>query len=474
MNYIPKKFCDPHIGLKTAPDAPVLVALSGGADSAALLHIMCLCREKHDFRLCAAHVNHNIRTEKYNNEAKRDENFCRELCRRLGVELFVLSVDIPSLASKTGESTETVARNARYGFFEQIMQSEDIKILLTAHNASDNLETQIFNLCRGCSVKGIAGIPRTRHMGCDSTLTVFRPLLDMSKPEILEYCSNCSIDYVTDSTNLEGDYTRNRIRHNIIPELEQIFQSPAAAASRLALSATEDSELLTLQAKEIFMSLQKKTEIPLDMLKGLHPSLGKRLVCLAYSSLSESTLEAVHINSLLSLADSAVPHSSVSLPNMIRARIESNSLVFEKSDDTKTVAEPTDYLIRLSDGVNIIPNTDFAVVISDSPNVDKTLEINKEIYKLYTSAHIKNAKILPLYARGRHEGDKIHTCGMTKSVKKLQCEKKLPLCERYTLPVIADSDKNIIYVPKCAVSDIYSCDCTPIYIFIYKSERTAI
>lgn len=472
MNYIPQKFCDPHSSLTSPPSAPVLVALSGGADSAALLHIMCLCREKHDFRLCAAHVNHNIRTEKYNNEAKRDEDFCRELCQRLGVELFVLSIDIPSLACERGESTETVARDVRYGFFEQIMRREGINILLTAHNASDNLETQIFNLCRGCSVRGIAGIPRTRPLS--DGMTVFRPLLDMSKPEILAYCADCSVDFVTDSTNLEGDYTRNRIRHNIIPELERIFQSPASSASRLALSAAEDSDLLLSEAKSLLTSLEKQTEIPLSMLKGLHPSLGKRLVCLAYASLSENSLEAVHINSILKLADSAVPHSSVSLPCRVCACIENNSLVFGREDNLKAPPEPTEYLIKLSDGVNIIPNTDFAVVVSCSMHVDKTLEINQEIYKLYTSAHIKNAKILPLYARPRHEGDKIHTGGMTKSVKKLHCEKKLPLNERRALPLITDTEGNILYVPKCAVSDTSPCDCNPIYILIYKSERTAL
>lgn len=490
MKFIPNEFCDPHKALGLSPDAPMLVALSGGADSSALLHIMCLCREIVPFRLCAAHVNHNIRTEKYSNEADRDESFCREMCKRMNVELFVLNADVPSLARERGESTETVARDVRYSFFRQIMHKEGINVLLTAHNASDNLETQIFNLCRGCTIKGISGIPRSRPLDRDGAC-VFRPLLDMSKSDILTYCENLSIEYVTDSTNFEQDYTRNRIRHKVIPELENMFGALSSASSRLASTAAEDDEFITSRAAEILSSLPS-SDIPLDVLESLHPALKRRIICLAYAELekkdshitasdksspdstSACRLETVHIRSILSLASGAVPHSSVSLPGRICAKIEHGALIFSNEILPSEQPAACEYNIKLSDGINIIPHTDTAVVISDGADTAQVININGEIYKLYTSAHIKNAKILPLYARTRREGDIIHTRGMTKSIKKLHCEKKLPLCERHSLPLITDGDGRILYAPKCAVSDIAAEDCKPLDILIYKIERTAL
>ena len=145
----PDFFKDPHILAQKEQNSPVLLGLSGGADSSALLFLLSKLQKEKHFPLYAAHVNHNIRTADYNNEAMRDENFCHEICRQLDVELFVADIDVPRLSKESGQSLETVAREARYRFFSEIMEKKGIGILVTAHNADDNLETQIFNLCRG-------------------------------------------------------------------------------------------------------------------------------------------------------------------------------------------------------------------------------------------------------------------------------------------------------------------------------------
>ncbi|MBE6547463.1 MAG: tRNA lysidine(34) synthetase TilS [Ruminococcaceae bacterium] len=459
MNKLPKNFREPHAALGVEKNTPVLVALSGGADSTSLLHMMCVCRESLGFELYAAHVNHNIRTEQYNNEALRDEMFCRELCQKLGVELFVLNADIPKLCEASGESTETVARNVRYEFFASIMKERGVPVLVTAHNANDNLETQIFNLCRGCGTQGISGIPQIRYFEGG---TIFRPLLAVSREDILEFCKKNSIEYVTDSTNLEDEYTRNRIRSRIIPELSDIFGNVAAASSRLSDAANEDCDFIAKQANSVGASFADN-KIPLDTFNSLHIALKRRILCSEFEKHSDETLEAVHQNALIALAEKAVPHSSVSLPDSMRARIEFNCLFFEKQ--TTEIFAP--YEVPLSFGFNKIGSAPFGVLLSKDEIHQSEAEFDGEIYKLYTSAILKSAKIDALSARSRREGDTIRLCGMTKKIKKLFCEAKIPLAQRQTLPLIVDGDE-IIYAPFCGISDsAKSHEQNKLYIYIY-------
>ncbi len=465
MNKLPQKFRDPHKETGAGENDSVLVALSGGADSTALLYMMCVCREKSHFRLCAAHVNHNIRTEQYNNEALRDEIFCRELCDKLGVELFVLNADIPALAAEQGESTETLARRVRYDFFASTMREQNIKILLTAHNADDNLETQIFNLCRGCGAQGISGIPPMREFP-EGNGIIFRPLLSLTKSEILKYCSDNSLEFVTDSTNFETEYTRNKIRSRIIPELEDIFGNPQVTSQRLSAAISEDTDYINSQARAVYNSFEDG-EIPLDTLNSLHIALRRRILCMGFSKVSPASLEAVHINALIELAQKAIPHASISLPDCVTAKVEQSCIIFERQAPIPTQS----YEIKLKCGINIIEGTDFIICVSDT-EVRENPHIDGQIYKLYTSAKLKNVRISSLLARSRREGDTIRSGKMTKKLKKLMCDKKVPLSERNSLPIITECGE-IIYVPLCAVCDRAMAKSDyQIKIDIYKAERT--
>ncbi len=395
----------------------------------------------------------------------RDETFCRELCDKLGVELFVLDADIPALASEQGESEETVARQVRYDFFAKIMREQNIKTLLTAHNADDNLETQIFNLCRGCGAHGISGIPPMREFP-EGDGIIFRPLLSLTKAEIMEYCKDNSLEFVTDSTNFETEYTRNRIRAKIIPELMDIFGNPQVASQRLSAAISEDADYISSQARSVYNSFEGE-QIPLKVFNSLHIALRRRILCMGFAKISRASLEAVHINSLIELAQKAVPHASISLPDSISAKIEQDCVVFEKH----TPAVTQSYEIKLEYGINKMEGTDFIVCVSDAES-QEFLHIDGRIYKLYTSAKLKNVRISLLFARSRREGDTIRSGKMTKKLKKLMCDKKVPISERDSLPIITECGE-IIYAPLCAV-----CDRTlaksdyKIKIDIYKAERT--
>lgn len=183
----------------------VICGLSGGADSVSLLLVLNEISKEMDFTLKALHVNHCLRGA----ESDRDENFCRELCKSLNIPFKAVSCNVTDFAEKNQLSVEESARILRYKIFAE---NSDGSKIATAHNANDNLETVIFNLARGTALKGISGIPPIRD-------NIIRPLLAVSRSEIECYLNSLNQNYVTDSTNLSDDYTRNKIRHQVLPIL---------------------------------------------------------------------------------------------------------------------------------------------------------------------------------------------------------------------------------------------------------------
>ena len=442
IEILPSYFKDPHTLAGLNECEPILVALSGGADSSALLHLLCALREKIDFPLYAAHINHNIRTEEYGNEAERDERFCASLCSSLGVELFVHRADVPEIAAAEGKSLETAARDVRYAFFSEIMEQKDVRILVTAHNADDNFETQIFNLCRGCGIEGIGGIPAVRPLDRDGCRVAVRPLLSATKQEIFELCHKNGIEYVSDSTNFEDDCVRNKLRLNLIPMLREIFPSPARAGARLSEAAREDNDFIISEARRFSESHES---VDTRLLCSLHPAVAKRVIRLRFEKDFSASLEKVHVDEILNFASSG-KNGSISLPESSRAVFADGILTF--GPDKAPQKEPESYSVPLSEGFNPINDTLFAVCVTKR---DCRQPVIDESYSLYASADI-NGALNGLFARNRRVGDTILNGGVHKKLKKLMCDKKVPLTHRDTLPLIC-SQNEIIYAPLCAVSD---------------------
>ncbi len=438
-------FASPHSLAHFDICEPILLALSGGADSSCLLHLLFDYSKNVGCRLYAAHVNHNIRTTDYANEADRDEQFCRELCQKLGVELFVLSIDVPTLAQETGESLETAARAARYSFFADIMLKHGIKILATAHNADDNLETQIFNLCRGCSTDGLCGIPRVRCFDDVEGAVIVRPILNAPKAEILEFCNTKSIGFVTDSTNLEDDCTRNRIRHNIIPELVSLFGNPQKASIRLSKSAEQDSSFIRSHAEKFIKDTDSR--IPLDRFCDLMPSVASRVLSTLFHKKTGASLEAVHIDALMGISHSRKEGASVSLPDHTSAIIKNEHLIFVFDTD-KEVQKATRYERSLVEGINFIEDCPFAVAVHRGEEKASV----PENFELYSRACLYIKELSDLTVRNRNPGDLILDGGMHKKLKKLMCDKKINAYDRDVLPIICDGGQ-VIYAPLCAVAD---------------------
>lgn len=197
----------------------VLVALSGGADSVALLRVLLQA----GYTCVAAHCNFHLRGE----ESCRDEAFVRDLCGRLQVPLHVTHFDTEGYASAHGVSIEMAARELRYAWFEEVRTAEKARVVAVAHHRDDSVETFLLNLVRGTGINGLKGMMAVNG-------TVVRPLLEVSRKEILEYLQALGQDYVTDSTNLADEFTRNKLRLDVIPLLEEINPSVPEAISETA------------------------------------------------------------------------------------------------------------------------------------------------------------------------------------------------------------------------------------------------
>lgn len=214
----------------------IICGLSGGADSVCLLLTMYSLCERLGITVSALHVNHCLRGA----ESDRDEQFCRELCEKMDIPFTAVSCDVKGYAEKNSLSCEESARKLRYDIFSKYSAGRKIA---TAHNADDNLETVIHNLIRGTALKGLSGIPVVRN-------NIVRPLLAVSRHEIEEYLSKVGQDYVTDSTNLTDDYTRNKIRHRIIPLMREINGSLTETSVRSIDSLRSENSLIETEVDE--------------------------------------------------------------------------------------------------------------------------------------------------------------------------------------------------------------------------------
>jgi len=256
----------------------VLVALSGGPDSVALLHLLYGLKDKYSIKLAAAHLDHGIRKE-----SSKDREFCRQLCRSLDIKFHSKRSNVGVLAAKSKTSLEETGREARYAYLNLLADKYRYDRIATGHTADDNVETVIFNLARGCGLSGLSGIPPKRGR-------IIRPLIEIRKQDILRWLDAHDIDYRIDKTNRSLRYARNRIRARIVPELERLNRSASENITRLTRNISEEVEFIDSVASKAFKECLLKagnSKIVLDLgkIKGYDKKLRKKLVVEAYRRL---------------------------------------------------------------------------------------------------------------------------------------------------------------------------------------------
>ena len=399
----------------------VLIALSGGADSTALLLGLNEIKDKLKINLSAIHINHNIRGA----EAERDQKFCVSLCQKLGVPLIVESIDVPKIAEINNESLELAARNMRYNAFEKHCK----KFIVTAHTADDNCETVIYNLARGTGTKGFCGIPAVRQ-------NILRPLIFCTRNDILDYLKNKGQDYVTDSTNLSNDYTRNKIRHNIVIPLKDINPSLLDAVSKSSVVAEEDIDFLEKYAQSLFSKYYFEKENVKFLSKNLsseHPSIRKRILAKFYdiSELCDKGLDFIHLSEMDRVLTGEIKKTSLDNHKLFK----SSKLGFLIEE----VVLKNEFHQELYINSGEILNSGYYLLKISNKKYDNLKKINNLLFKY----SIDCDKIIGnLEIRSRRDGDKFSPVGrnLSKTIKKLLCESDLTDSEKSNLFIICDED----------------------------------
>lgn len=424
----------------------IVIGYSGGADSSLLLYALAEIAGERSLRLHAVHINHMLRGA----DADADEEFCRRTCERLGIPFFSKKFNVREMAQDLGQSEEECARDVRYGFFSEIkgriesVHEDALVRIATAHNATDNAETILFHLARGSGIRGMCGIPPLRDG------YIIRPILTLSKEQVLSYCSELGIEYVTDATNSETVYTRNRIRHNILPELRGINPSLEAAVLRLTESLRADARYLEHAAEKCYSSLCQGGREPLtrEKLLSLDEALRTRVLC-RYLEDAGAGYEYTHIDQALRLIARG---GDFSLSLIGRVRLTCRfGVLFVEADTRETDTAPKEWEIVLFEGENILPQGGRIFMYSDESRLEEIKIQN--IYNLFIKQTLCGDTINSVFrARCRREGDVILSGGHTHKLKKLYSDKKIPKSERHTLPVV-ERDGAVVWIPDVRLAD---------------------
>ena len=397
----------------------VTVALSGGADSVCLAHMLSILKGKYGFSLSAIHINHQLRGE----ESDRDQAFAEELCKSLDIPLTVRSVDVNGYANKTAQSIELAARELRYKAFGELEG-----VVATAHHTGDNLETVIYNMTRGTGLKGLCGIPPVRD-------NFIRPLIFCTREEIENYLLENSLSFVVDSSNLTNDYTRNILRHKVTPVLKGINPALERRTYSMCENLREEEDFLSLTASKIYLLCLKGDALDAELLSVQHSAIIKRVIALYISERLGINLDSLHLNNL---KDITLRSGRASLPQNCSAVCQKGKFFIEKNGEEdcrqEYSVETTDELIENTEKIN-------SLFLKNAVDCDK----------------IKGNLVI----RTRAEGDSIRLegRGCTKTLKKLFNEYKIPKYSREFLPVASD-DEGVVWIYGIGVSERVAVDKT--------------
>ena len=367
----------------------VVCAVSGGADSMALLWALYLLKEEWNLDLSAAHFNHHLRGE----ESDRDEAFVRDFCTGYGIPLHVGSAQVVS-----GEKgLEAAARDARYAFLQSLPGK-----IATAHTADDNAETVLMHLVRGTGLKGLGGIAPKRN-------NLIRPMLNITRAEVETFLTEYAVDYIHDSSNSADEFLRNRLRHHVMPLLKAENPKLSENLSAMALRLREDEQALS--------DLSRLEQPEVEKLRAMAPALRARALERFLKECGVREPEAVHIRLAESLVFSDTPSARASFPG----------------------------------GITIGRNYGTLEVVSEaaSPQLKFTCTPAAEI--INTADTFTVAVVGKLSIRSRQSGDTIRLPGGTKSIKKLFIDRKIPAAKRSSIPILCD-EAGIIGIPGISVN----------------------
>lgn len=413
------------------------VGVSGGADSMCLLEILSKLKDEYDIILKVVHVNHNIRGD----EALRDQKLVEDYCCKLGIDCVVHSVDIPALAKENGIGEEECGRLKRYECFDSAL----CYAVATAHTLSDSIETMMFNLIRGTGVRGLCGIPAKRD-------NIIRPLIECTRGEIEDYCKTNDVPYITDSTNLTDDYTRNFVRHNIVANFRKVnpnFESAIGSAMETLRLENDSME----KSKSALLALAKTEDgYKASALTQADSAVRRRAIADILDVYMKKDVEKRHIY----LLDSAVMKGEGKI---------------EIAKDLYAIV--SDGLIKVKSEVTVAPgwececiNNTFSTPLGKF-RIEETSATECKSKNAIDADKIKGS----LHMSSRKESDRFYskTRRNTKTLKKLFNEMKIPPEERNNIAILRDGE-NLIWIDGIGTDGKYLPDINTNKVLIIKKE----
>lgn len=428
----------------------LLLCVSGGPDSVAMLLAFSGLLKHTGLSLSVAHLNHRLRGE----DSDRDEEYVKQLARRLRLRAVTAREDVRSLARKKKLSLEDAARRSRYSFFLKAARDLDIDTIATAHTRDDQAETVLMRILRGTGFKGLRGIPLKRKM---AEITLIRPLIDISRQEVEDYLRRKRVVPRFDASNLKSEFFRNRIRRELIPLLKKKY-SPRIKEqlSNLAELLDKDYEYLAMKQKVAFKKIARvkrglQISFSLKAFKREHLSIQRALARTAIESL-KGNLDGIdyrHWKEIESLANDRPNGSIVNLPSGIG--VTKTKATFKFYNKNKKEKEREDFKPL---AVNIPGTTRFGQRLLRAKVLNR--------YN-HTRSHPKSVEYidigrvaLPLYLRFRKAGDKMIPLGMSraKKVSDILIDEKVPLNRRNRIPLVVSAKDDILWICNIRISDI--------------------
>lgn len=464
----------------------VVVGISGGADSVCLLFVLLEWAKRVPLQLAVVHVNHGIRQE-----AVEDAAYVESLCKAHKIPFYLVEEDVARIADELKCSEEDAGRKVRYNAFSRVAEEWGAQKIAVAHNSNDRSETMLFHLFRGSGIKGLSSIQPVRD-------NIIRPILCLERAEIEQYLQEQGIAYCQDATNATDDYTRNRIRHHILPYAEQeivqgCVQHMAQTAEQLSevedylerQTAAAEKQCVEKVANAQGQCTQNKTDaykVSVNTLLQYHPTIQKRVLHTLVKSLSpgHKDISYVHIQALMGLF-AEQGNREICLPFGIRGRREYAVVYIERADTDKLTEALTEIFVELPKQPDAGECHEWTHTVSLKTDVKMTFRIlaRKDVFPVETSSEGENLsqkcrelaqneytkcfdydKIKGyLTVRYRRTGDYLTLSDgngkmIHKSLKDYMIAQKIPRWQRDTLSVLAE-DSHILWLPGYRISEYY-------------------
>lgn len=435
----------------------ILVAISGGADSISLLNVMLDLKKKMDLVIGIAHLNHCLRAE----ESERDSNFVKKLAENLELNIHLETINVKEFQKQNSLSLEDAARKLRYDFLQRTAKQHRYTKIATGHTANDNAELVLMNLIRGAGASGLSGIPLKRG-------NIIRPIIEVTRMDVTDYLSSKNAEYVTDSSNNNKDFLRNKIRIDLLPKIESDYNNNIIEGlnrtSRIIKEDEEWIDTITLQlyGDTIKCKTDNSVTLSVPLINKLPLAAKRRVFRKAIEEIKGGLkkITLLHTEMIFNLTSSSKQSLSVDLPDQIQVQKKGLALIFTRHEKKLRDLKPED--IMYNQTVDLLNNEETIIKIPEiSKNLSFTIISNNNQSDLKkecsATAWIDFDKLkFPLTIRNTQPKDKFVPFGMkgSQTLKKFFSSNRIDSNDKKNCPLLLSND-DIVWIGGYRLHDHY-------------------